>query len=134
MTRDGFLCFLGFQNFPGEDPRTPFQKCVVIVHSNTAQHKTSWKSEVYNSRSGHLTHKVAFTSLICDLLAKNLLHPLSAKYRAEKDQDPVKMLKFNVNYAPSIYNGGGAYSITLVRTYIRTYVPYVQKWFPGDIF
>ena len=34
---------------------------------------------------------------------------------------------------------GGAYSITLVRTYVHTYVPYVlsrtyEKWFPGDIF
>ena len=46
-------------------------------------------------------------------------------------------------YAPAIYNGEGAYSITLVRTsvrtYVRTYVPYVlsrtyEKWFPGDIF
>ena len=57
MTRDGFLCFLGFQIFPGEDPQTPspFQKCVVILQSNTAHRKTSWKSEVYNSRSEH-TH------------------------------------------------------------------------------
>ena len=42
-------------------------------------------------------------------------------------------------YAPAICNGGGAYSITLVHTYIRTSVPYVlsrtyEKWFPGDIF
>ena len=34
------------------------------------------------------------TSLICDLLAKDLLHTLSVKYRAGKDQVPVKMLKF----------------------------------------
>ena len=33
------------------------------------------------------------TSLIFDLLAKDLLYPLSVKYRAGKDQDPVKMLK-----------------------------------------
>ena len=32
------------------------------------------------------------TSLICDLLAKDLLYTLSVKYRAGKDQDPVKML------------------------------------------
>ena len=33
------------------------------------------------------------TSLICDLFAKDLLYPLSVKYRAGKNQDPVKMLK-----------------------------------------
>ena len=33
------------------------------------------------------------TSLVCYLLAKDLLYPLSVKYRAGKDQDPVKMLK-----------------------------------------
>ena len=33
------------------------------------------------------------TSLISDLLAKDLLYPLSVKYRAGKDQDPVKMLE-----------------------------------------
>ena len=32
------------------------------------------------------------TSLICYLLSKDLLYPLSVKYRAGKDQDPVKML------------------------------------------
>ena len=44
---------------------------------------------------------------------------------------------------PPFIMGGGAYSITLVRmsvrTYVHTYVPYVlsltyEKWFPGDIF
>ena len=38
-------------------------------------------------------------------------------------------------YAPAIYNGGGAYSITLVRTsvrtYVHTYVPYVRKMVSG---
>ena len=56
MTRDGFLCFLGFQNFSREDPEPPFQKCVVILQSKTAKQKTSWKSEVYNSMNEH-THK-----------------------------------------------------------------------------
>ena len=73
MTRDDFLSFLGFQNFLGED-------------------KTSWKCEVYNSRSETHT-QVGSTSLLCDLLTKDLLYPLSVKYRAGKDQDPVKMLK-----------------------------------------
>ena len=39
-------------------------------------------------------------------------------------------------YAPAIYNGG-AYSITLVRTSVRTYIRTsrtYEKWFPGDIF
>ena len=87
MTRDGFLCFLGFSNFF----RTPFQKCVVILQSNTAQHKAILESEEYNSRSEHT--QVGSTSLICDLLAKDLLYPLSVKYRTGKDQDPLKMLK-----------------------------------------
>ena len=33
-------------------------------------------------------------------------------------------------YAPAIYNGG-AYSITLVRTSVRRYVPYVRKMVSG---
>ena len=92
MTRVGFLCFLGFQSFPGRTPEPPFQKCVVILQSNSAQHKTSWKTEVYILRSEH-THKVGSTSLICDLLAKDLLYPQKVKYRGGKDQDLVKMLE-----------------------------------------
>ena len=38
MTRDGFSCFLGFQKFLGEDPRTPFQAYVLNVESNIVQH------------------------------------------------------------------------------------------------
>ena len=98
MTRDGFLCFLSFQNFPGgEPPDPPFQKCVVILQSNTAQCKTSWESEVYNSRSEH-TQQVGSTSLICDLLAKDLLYALSVKYRGGKRPGFCKNArKFNVN-------------------------------------
>ena len=51
----------------GGHPNPPFQKYVVILRSNTAQHKTSWKREVYNSRSKHT--QVGSTSLICDLLS-----------------------------------------------------------------
>ena len=36
------------------------------------------------------------TSFICDFLARDLLYPLSVKYRGGKDQDPVTMLE-NVN-------------------------------------
>ena len=50
------MAFLVFKIFRGRTSEPPFQKCVVISHSNTAHHKTSWKSEVYNSRSEH-THK-----------------------------------------------------------------------------
>ena len=45
------------------------------------------------------THtQVGPTSLICDLLAKDLLYPLSVKYRwggggGGEDKDPVKMLQ-----------------------------------------
>ena len=48
MTKDGFLLFLGSQNFSGGGPPEPppFQECLVILQSNTLQHKTSWKSEV----------------------------------------------------------------------------------------
>ena len=63
-------------------PEPPFQKCVVILQSNTAQHKTSWKIEHYNSRSERV-HKVGSTSLICDFWAKDLLYPLSVKYKEE---------------------------------------------------
>ena len=38
--------FLVFKIFRGRTPQPPFQKCVVILQSNTALHKTSWKSEV----------------------------------------------------------------------------------------
>ena len=40
------------------------------------------------------------TSLLCDLLTKDLLYPLSVKYRAGKDQDPVKMLKIQLLIDP----------------------------------
>ena len=41
ITTDGLSCFLGFQNFPGEDPRTPLpdQEMWSIFQSNTAQCK-----------------------------------------------------------------------------------------------
>ena len=72
-----------FSKFSGEDPRIPFRKYVAILQSNTTQHKTS---------------SVGPASLICDLLAKDLLYPLSVKYRVGKNQDPVKNVrKFNVN-------------------------------------
>ena len=37
--------------------------------------------------------QVESASLFCDLLAKDLLYPLSVEYRGEKDQDSVKMLE-----------------------------------------
>ena len=42
MTRDGFSCILGFQNFSGEDPRTPLpdqNNMWFVFQSYTAQHK-----------------------------------------------------------------------------------------------
>ena len=83
--------FLVFKIFRGRTPGTPFQKCVVILQSNTAQHKAGWKSEY--ATQGVNTHKSGATCLICELLAKDLLYHLSVKYRAVKDQDPVKMQK-----------------------------------------
>ena len=76
MTRDGILCFLGFQNFPGEDPQNP------LVQSNTTQHKNVI-NEVYNSKEWTCT-QVGSTSLICDMLAKDLLYPLSVNIGLEK--------------------------------------------------
>ena len=84
--------FLVFKIFLGRTPEPPFQRCIIILQSDTAQHKTSWKSDVYNSRSDTHT-QVESTSQICDLLAKDLLYTLSVKHRAGKDKDPVKMLK-----------------------------------------
>ena len=90
MTRGGFLCFLGFQNFPGEDPVPPFQKCVVILQSNTAQHTSIVRKVRYITQEVNTRALVGSAFLVCDLLTKDLLYPLSVKYRAGKDQDPVK--------------------------------------------
>ena len=38
MTRDGLSCFLGFQNFPGEDPRTPLPNQEMWLIFNTTLH------------------------------------------------------------------------------------------------
>ena len=40
MTRDGFSCFIDFQNFPGEDPLPPLKirKYVLISQTNILQH------------------------------------------------------------------------------------------------
>ena len=65
--------FLVFKIFQGRTPEPPFQKCIVILLSNTAQYETSWK--VYNSRSDR-THMGVYYTLICDLLANDLLYPL----------------------------------------------------------
>ena len=93
MARDGFLCFLGFQNFPGEGPRTPLSKvcCKFTVQHCSTQDKAEKKEDIQlkewtSTQSGS-------TSLICDLLAKDLLYPLLVKYRGGKD--PAR--KFNVN-------------------------------------
>ena len=48
--------------------------------------------KIYNSRSDH-TQEWDSASLMCDILAKNLLHPLSVKCGFGKDQDPVEMLE-----------------------------------------
>ena len=45
-----------FSKFAGGGPPTPLLKCPLILQPNTAQHMTSWKNEVHNSRSEH-THK-----------------------------------------------------------------------------
>ena len=42
-------CFIGFQNFPGEDPQPPFKIrkiCDLFFPSNAAQHKPLVQSEV----------------------------------------------------------------------------------------
>ena len=52
MTRDGFSCFLGIQNFPGEDPPPPppdppsrLENMCFIFQFNTAQHKPLIRKE-----------------------------------------------------------------------------------------
>ena len=51
MTRDGFSCFIGFLNFPGEDPQAPFLKIekyvIYFFLSSTAQQKPLVQSEVF---------------------------------------------------------------------------------------
>ena len=32
MARDGFSCFLGIQNFPGEDPEPPFHISYYVIY------------------------------------------------------------------------------------------------------
>ena len=52
MTRDGFSCFLGFQNFSGEDPQTPFQINVLKFQSSNIQSTQHLvRSQVFRSRS-----------------------------------------------------------------------------------
>ena len=47
MTRDGYSSFIGFQNFPGEDPQPPFKIRKHMYVSDTAQHKPLVQSEVF---------------------------------------------------------------------------------------
>ena len=61
MTRDDLSCFLGFQKFSGEDPRTPLpdQEMWLIFQSNTVQCKHWVKSNVstkgaHNSGNFHI--------------------------------------------------------------------------------
>ena len=61
-----------FSKFSQGVSPNPLSKMYCNLQSNTALHKTSWKSEIYNSSSEH-TRKWGSTSLICDLMAKDLL-------------------------------------------------------------
>ena len=70
----------------------PLSKVCCIYIPTLLNTRLVEKSEVYNSRSEH-AHQWGSASIICDLLAKDLLYPLSVKYRGGKDQDPVKMLE-----------------------------------------
>ena len=65
-------------------PRPPLSEVCCKFYSPTL--------DLFDSMSKH-THKWGSTSLICDLLAKDLLYPLSVEYRGGKEQDPVKMLE-----------------------------------------
>ena len=49
MTREYFSCFIGFQNFPGEDPQPPSrsENMRFYCQSSTAQHKPLVQSEVF---------------------------------------------------------------------------------------
>ena len=69
MTRDGFSCFLGFQNFSGEDPKTPFQTNVLNFQSNNIQSTQHLvRSEVFKSRSENDVREKerSSTAIICD--------------------------------------------------------------------
>ena len=66
MTTDGFSCFLGFQNFSGEDPRTPLLDLIVCdlffaettgpielkFHMATPK---DWGTKVCSNGPGHMT-------------------------------------------------------------------------------
>ena len=60
-------------------------------------------------------------TFICDLLAWDLLYPPSVKYRAGKDQDPVKMLKFNVNLLFVFVR------ISVKKTFIATKIVFIKN-------
>ena len=86
--------FLVFKMFRGRTPEPPFQKCVVILQSN----KRLVEKVKYSTQGVNTHAHVGSISLICDLLAEDLLYPLSVKYRGGKGQDPGKNArKFNVN-------------------------------------
>ena len=53
MTRDDFSCFIGFQNFLGENPHPPSrsENMRFNFQSNTAQHKPLVQSEVFKLES-----------------------------------------------------------------------------------
>ena len=91
MTRDGFFCYLGFQNFPGEDPHTPPPQTSPTLLRSLVE---KWDIQLKEWKKG----EGGSPSLICDLLPKDLLYPLSIIDGAEKVQKPVEISrKFNFN-------------------------------------
>ena len=69
----------------GGPTQPPFQKYVVILQSNTRL-----VEKVKYATQGVKHTQVGSTSVICDLLAEDLLYPLLVKYRVGKGQDPGK--------------------------------------------
>ena len=72
MTRDGFSCFLGFQNFSGDDPVPPFQiKKYAIYFLNQHCSTLLLNSEAFNKR---VNNNISDWWAI-HLFARDLLHP-----------------------------------------------------------
>ena len=110
MTKDGFSCFIGFRNFPGEDPPNPpsrIESVWFIFQSNTAQHKplsSKWGWELGSDQQEW------FSVLIYDrwaiiLLAKYLLHSFHTIIYHDMDLEilePDKILE-NLTFICSLF-------------------------------
>ena len=97
MTRDGILCFLGFQNFLGEDPRTPLSLVCCNFYSPTLLNTRLVGKGKYTTQGVETHTRVGSASIVCDLLAKDLLYPICQIQGWKRPRSSKSAKKFNVN-------------------------------------